>query len=202
MTSVEARTAGKSPLSLGVALELTRFAEREIATKRLGPLAGRSVDIKRYLAFPRVSRERRAARAFADRSQTNSHVPTVGLAYCWRPPIFRSLRARQRLEFEAANLQPSALRQKLPAAGLWPGRPQRRRTAHVDREAEISNTGTSGDEASGGPHQFRTRNGVNETQRKQPDTNKREGKSTNLVDILPLITVWLQVRFQNRRSSY
>jgi hypothetical protein len=83
MTSVEARTAGKSSLSRGVALELTRFAEREIATKRLGPLAGRSVDIKyiaHYLAFPRVSRERRAVRAFADKSRTNSHVPTVGLA--------------------------------------------------------------------------------------------------------------------------
>jgi hypothetical protein len=48
----------------------------------------------------------------------------------------------------------------------------------------------------------RTRNGVNELQRKQSDTNKREGKSTKLVDILPLITVWLQVRIQNRRGSY
>jgi len=48
--------------------------------------------------------------------------------------------------------------------------------------------------ASEGPHQFRTRNGLNETQRRQSDTNKRQGKSTKPTDILPLITVWLQVR--------
>jgi hypothetical protein len=51
-----------------------------------------------------------------------------------------------------------------------------------------------GAEASEAPHQFRTRNGVNELQRKQPDTNKKGRRSTKLVDILPLITVWLQVR--------
>jgi len=53
---------------LGVTLESTRLAEREIATGRLiAPLAGRSVDIRyvgHHLVFPRSSRERRAVRAF------------------------------------------------------------------------------------------------------------------------------------------
>ena len=55
---------------LGVTLESTRLAEREIAAKRLvAPLAGRSVDVRyvgHHLAFPRASRQRRAVRAFAD----------------------------------------------------------------------------------------------------------------------------------------
>jgi len=55
---------------LGVTLESTRLAEREIATGRLiAPLAGRSVDIRyvgHHLVFPRASRERRAVRAFTD----------------------------------------------------------------------------------------------------------------------------------------
>jgi len=55
---------------LGVTLESTRLAEREIATGRLiAPLAGRSVDIRyvgHHLVFPRSSRERRAVRAFTD----------------------------------------------------------------------------------------------------------------------------------------
>jgi DNA-binding transcriptional LysR family regulator len=54
---------------LGVALESTRLAEREIATGKLvAPLEGRSVDVRyvgHYLAFPRASRQRRAVRAFA-----------------------------------------------------------------------------------------------------------------------------------------
>ena len=55
---------------LGVALESTRLAEREIGSGLLvAPLAGRSTDIRykaHYLTFPRVSRQRRAVRAFAD----------------------------------------------------------------------------------------------------------------------------------------
>ena len=55
---------------LGVTLESTRLAEREIATgKLIAPLAGRSVDVRyvgHYLVFPRASRQRRAVRAFAD----------------------------------------------------------------------------------------------------------------------------------------
>lgn len=55
---------------LGVALESTRLAEREIATGKLVvPLKGRSVDVRyvgHYLVFPRASRQRRAVRAFAE----------------------------------------------------------------------------------------------------------------------------------------
>jgi DNA-binding transcriptional LysR family regulator len=55
---------------LGVTLESTRLAEREIATGKLvAPLEGRSVDVcyvGHYLVFPRASRQRRAVRAFAE----------------------------------------------------------------------------------------------------------------------------------------
>ena len=54
---------------LGVALESTRLAEREIENGFLvAPLAGKSTDI-RYIAhqltFPRASRQRKTVRAFA-----------------------------------------------------------------------------------------------------------------------------------------
>src|SRR5215475_4947183 len=53
---------------LGVTLESTRLAEREIATRKLvAPLAGRSVDVRyigHHLVFPRASRQRHAVRAF------------------------------------------------------------------------------------------------------------------------------------------
>jgi len=45
-----------------------------------------------------------------------------------------------------------------------------------------------------GPHQFRTRNDRTETQRTRSISNENAAKSTNLVDIPSLITVWLQVR--------
>jgi LysR family glycine cleavage system transcriptional activator len=55
---------------LGVTLESTLLAEREIETgKLIAPLTGRSVDIRytgHHLVFPRTSRQRRAVRAFAD----------------------------------------------------------------------------------------------------------------------------------------
>ena len=55
---------------LGVTLESTRLAEREIASRRLVlPLAGRSVDIRyvgHHLVFPRTGRQRRALRTFVD----------------------------------------------------------------------------------------------------------------------------------------
>jgi LysR family glycine cleavage system transcriptional activator len=55
---------------LGVALESTRLAEREIADGRLvAPLSGRATDVNyigHRLTFPRASRQRRAVRAFAD----------------------------------------------------------------------------------------------------------------------------------------
>jgi K+ potassium transporter len=44
------------------------------------------------------------------------------------------------------------------------------------------------------PHQFRTRNGLIKSQRTGSIRNENAGKSTNLTFILPLITVWLQVR--------
>jgi LysR family transcriptional regulator, glycine cleavage system transcriptional activator len=55
---------------LGVALESTRLAEREIKSGRLvAPLAGRAKDVDyvgHYLVFPRAGRQRRAVRVFAD----------------------------------------------------------------------------------------------------------------------------------------
>jgi DNA-binding transcriptional LysR family regulator len=55
---------------LGVALESTRLAEREIQSGLLvAPLEGRSIDIRynaHKLTFPRASRQRKAVRAFAD----------------------------------------------------------------------------------------------------------------------------------------
>jgi LysR family glycine cleavage system transcriptional activator len=55
---------------LGVTLESTLLAEREIATGKLvAPLEGRSVDVRyvgHHLVFPRASRQRRAVRAFAE----------------------------------------------------------------------------------------------------------------------------------------
>jgi LysR family transcriptional regulator, glycine cleavage system transcriptional activator len=55
---------------LGVTLESTRLAEREIATRKLvAPLAGHSNDIRyvgHHLVFPRASRQRRAVKVFTD----------------------------------------------------------------------------------------------------------------------------------------
>jgi DNA-binding transcriptional LysR family regulator len=55
---------------LGVTLESTLLAEREIATGKLvAPLEGGSVDVRyvgHHLVFPRASRQRRAVRAFAE----------------------------------------------------------------------------------------------------------------------------------------
>jgi hypothetical protein len=43
-------------------------------------------------------------------------------------------------------------------------------------------------------HQFRTRNDLIKTQRTRSNSNENAAKSTKLIHILPLITVWLQVR--------
>jgi LysR family transcriptional regulator, glycine cleavage system transcriptional activator len=55
---------------LGVALESTRLAEREIRSGRIvAPLAGRARDVEyigHYLVFPRAGRQRRAVRVFTD----------------------------------------------------------------------------------------------------------------------------------------
>lgn len=60
-------TAGEG---LGVALESTLLAERELASGRLvAPLAGRANDIRyvgHRLIYPRASRQRAAVRAFVD----------------------------------------------------------------------------------------------------------------------------------------
>jgi hypothetical protein len=50
------------------------------------------------------------------------------------------------------------------------------------------------DRASETPHQFRTRNNPNKPKRTRSKSNENQVKSTKLIDILPLITVWLQVR--------
>jgi hypothetical protein len=44
------------------------------------------------------------------------------------------------------------------------------------------------------PRQFRTRNNPNEPQQTRSKPNLNAAKSTILIDIPPLITVWLQVR--------
>jgi hypothetical protein len=49
------------------------------------------------------------------------------------------------------------------------------------------------------PHQFRTRNNLTKTQRTRSNADENAIKSTKLVDMLPLITVWLQVRI---RANY
>jgi hypothetical protein len=43
------------------------------------------------------------------------------------------------------------------------------------------------------PHQFRTRNDPIKRQRPRSNAKDKAAKSTNLIDILPLIPVWLQV---------
>ena len=45
-----------------------------------------------------------------------------------------------------------------------------------------------------GPHQFRTRNDLAKTQRTRSNSNENAAKSTKLIIIPSLITVWLQVR--------
>ncbi len=45
-----------------------------------------------------------------------------------------------------------------------------------------------------GAHQFRTRNSPTGTQQTRSEAIKNEARSTKLIDIPPLITVWLQVR--------
>ena len=55
---------------LGVALESTRLAEKEIKTGRIvAPFAGRAKDVEyvgHYLVFPRAGRQRRAVRVFTE----------------------------------------------------------------------------------------------------------------------------------------
>jgi hypothetical protein len=53
-----------------------------------------------------------------------------------------------------------------------------------------------------GPHQFRARNDLIEPQRTRTRSNENAGKSTKPVDILPLITVWLQARVQANHLRY
>jgi hypothetical protein len=59
---------------------------------------------------------------------------------------------------------------------------------------EVSNRKASGLQFPDAPHQFRTRNGLIETQQARLESNKTKGKSIRPIVILPLITVWLQVR--------
>jgi hypothetical protein len=50
------------------------------------------------------------------------------------------------------------------------------------------------------PHQFRTRNDANRTQRTRSKQIENSAKSTDPIDLLPLITVWLQVRTKRARE--
>ena len=56
--------------------------------------------------------------------------------------------------------------------------------------------------ASRGPQQFRTRINLIEAQRMRTKSNKSKAKSTKLINILPLITVWSQVRALPIPSQY
>jgi hypothetical protein len=61
---------------------------------------------------------------------------------------------------------------------------------------------SNADSIADGPHQFRTRNDLNKTQRTRSITDKNAGKSTIATVILPLITGWLQVRgLANQRRN-
>jgi hypothetical protein len=88
------------------------------------------------------------------------------------------------------GISTAALRHKLPVNILAQG--------CRDSPASIvqlkSQYRTVRDQASETPHQFRTRNNLIRTQRTRSKLNKNAVKSTKLTDLLPLITVWLQVR--------
>jgi hypothetical protein len=73
----------------------------------------------------------------------------------------------------------------------WPRDAGIRPTSIVQLKSQYR---TVRDQASETPHQFRTRNNLIRTQRTRSKSNKYAAKSTELIDILPLITVWLQVR--------
>ena len=88
-----------------------------------------------------------------------------------------------------SRISKAALRHKLPVTILaqgcrdWP-------TSIVQLKSQCR---TVRDQASETPHQFRTRNNLIRTQRTRSKSNKNAAKSTKLIDILPLITVWLLV---------
>jgi len=84
----------------------------------------------------------------------------------------------------------TALRHKLPVTILAQGC-RDSPTSIVQLKSQYR---TVRDQASEAPHQFRTRNNLIRTQRTRSKSNKNAAKSTKLIDILPLITVWLQVR--------
>jgi hypothetical protein len=83
-----------------------------------------------------------------------------------------------------------------PAMRLWSCRRPRSTTRNLlpsDRWATRKG---------GSPHQFRTRNNLTKTQRTRSNADGTAVKSTKLIDILPLITAWLQVeRFPNRQLN-
>lgn len=68
---------------LGIALESTRLAEREIADGRLvAPLAGRALDVTyvgHYLVFPRVAKARRSVKTFANWLTRELQLPSPKL---------------------------------------------------------------------------------------------------------------------------
>src|SRR6266851_8369780 len=65
------------------------------------------------------------------------------------------------------------------------------RRAHADQRVMVS---AEDDRVSRRPHQFRTRNDLNKAQQTRSTSTETEATSTELSPVLPLITVWLQVR--------
>jgi hypothetical protein len=70
----------------------------------------------------------------------------------------------------------------------------RLRHAHLPPDAFGFGCGSLSPTTRCAPHQFRTRNDLIEPQQTRTKSNKDAAKSMKLIDSLPLITVWLQVR--------
>ncbi|MGY4629828.1 hypothetical protein ACVWY3_007584 [Bradyrhizobium sp. USDA 4486] len=68
--------------------------------------------------------------------------------------------------------------------------------AHEARYACYGHSAKTAKSVSAGdlPHQFRTRNGLNEMRRTRSNSNENTRKSAIAIIVPPLITVWLQVR--------
>jgi hypothetical protein len=66
--------------------------------------------------------------------------------------------------------------------------------ANSPLEAEVAEAEVESLDVQTLPHQFRTRNGRTETQRTRSISSENAGRSTKLVNIPSLITVWLQLQ--------
>ena len=108
-------------------------------------------------------------------------------------PRPRSTTRRGRTRSSCGSATPPA-RASTPAARVR----IRRKSTHSSHPslAADANLGSPSE-----PHQFRTRINRIEAQRTRSKSNKSAGKSTNPIDILPLITVWLQVQDRSYRGN-